>query len=99
MTTLVEIERRAFEALRPPLRLRLSEWIERHLVLPEGTSALPGRVRLWLVPEAQIEAGWLAPPSRRLSTADELGSEPTTADSPCWWMRRGSGPRWRMPTA
>jgi hypothetical protein len=30
-----------------PPRLHLSEWIEREIVLPEGTSALPGRVRLW----------------------------------------------------
>ncbi|GLK54400.1 hypothetical protein GCM10008170_04190 [Methylopila capsulata] len=35
------------EALRPPPRLRLSEWIEREMRLPEGVSALPGRVSLW----------------------------------------------------
>ncbi len=47
MTTLAEVRQAALGALRPPPRLALSEWIERHLVLPEGTSAQPGRVRLW----------------------------------------------------
>jgi phage terminase large subunit GpA-like protein len=41
------IRARALAALIPPPRLRLSEWIERELVLPEGVSALPGRMRLW----------------------------------------------------
>jgi hypothetical protein len=48
MTALADVRRRALRSLMPPSRLRLSEWIERQLVLPEGiTSALPGRVRLW----------------------------------------------------
>ena len=34
-------------ALRPPPRLRLSEWLEQHVRLPEGTTALPGPLRLW----------------------------------------------------
>ena len=42
-----EIRARALRALIPPARLRLSEWIEREIVLPEGTTALPGKVRLW----------------------------------------------------
>lgn len=33
--------------LRPPPRLPLSQWIEGNLRLPEGISALPGRVHLW----------------------------------------------------
>jgi hypothetical protein len=33
--------------LIPPPRLRLSEWIEQNIRLPEGVSALPGPVRLW----------------------------------------------------
>lgn len=37
----------ALASLRPPPRLRLSEWIESEMRLPEGVSALPGRVRLW----------------------------------------------------
>ena len=44
---LAEVRRRALAALIPPPRLHLSEWIEREIVLPEGTSALPGRVSLW----------------------------------------------------
>lgn len=39
--------RRALASLIPPPRLLLSQWIEQHIVLPEATSALPGRVRLW----------------------------------------------------
>jgi len=37
----------ALRALTPPPRLPLSDWIETHLRLPEGVSALPGRVSLW----------------------------------------------------
>jgi phage terminase large subunit GpA-like protein len=47
MVTIDDVRRRALAALRPPPRLRLSEWIERELRLPEGTTALPGRVRLF----------------------------------------------------
>jgi phage terminase large subunit GpA-like protein len=46
-TTVVDVRRRAIASLIPPPRLRLSEWIDREIVLPEGVSALPGRVRLW----------------------------------------------------
>src|SRR5688572_19671441 len=42
-----DVRRRAMAALVPPPRLALSEWIESGLRLPEGVSALPGRVRLW----------------------------------------------------
>lgn len=45
--TVLETRRRALRALVPPPRLRLSEWIETHMRLPEGVSALPGRVTLW----------------------------------------------------
>jgi phage terminase large subunit GpA-like protein len=41
------VRRRAMLALVPPPRLKLSEWIEGEMRLPEGVSALPGRVRLW----------------------------------------------------
>jgi phage terminase large subunit GpA-like protein len=44
---LADIRTRALASLVPPPRLRLSEWIEGEIVLPEGVSALPGRVRLW----------------------------------------------------
>jgi Phage terminase large subunit (GpA) len=46
-TLLATVRRLALGALIPPLRLHLSKWIERELVLPEGVSALPGAVRLW----------------------------------------------------
>lgn len=38
---------RALSALTPPPRLRLSEWIESSVCLPDGVSAQPGPVRLW----------------------------------------------------
>lgn len=38
---------RALRALVPPPRLRLSDWIEAEVALPEGVSAQPGPVRLW----------------------------------------------------
>ncbi len=38
---------RARRAWAPPLKLPLSEWAEREMVLPDGVSALPGKVRLW----------------------------------------------------
>lgn len=44
------IERVAANALRaliPPPRLRLSDWIEENVLLPQGVSAQPGPVRLW----------------------------------------------------
>jgi phage terminase large subunit GpA-like protein len=47
MALIEDIRRRALRALLPPPRLRLSEWIERELVLPDGVSSLPGPVRLW----------------------------------------------------
>lgn len=47
MGMLERIERNALAALRPPPRLRLSEWIETEFRLPAGVSALPGPVRLW----------------------------------------------------
>lgn len=42
-----QIRRNALRALVPPPRLRLSEWIEGHVCLPEGVSAQPGPVKLW----------------------------------------------------
>ena len=47
MTALREVRRRALLALLPPPRLPLSEWIERNVVLPQGTTAVPGAMRLW----------------------------------------------------
>uniref|UniRef100_A4WNS8 Phage terminase GpA n=1 Tax=Cereibacter sphaeroides (strain ATCC 17025 / ATH 2.4.3) TaxID=349102 RepID=A4WNS8_CERS5 len=47
MPTVDEITARALRALIPPPRLRLSEWIEASICLPDGVSAQPGPVRLW----------------------------------------------------
>lgn len=44
---LIGLRREAFAALRPPPKLRLSEWTEANLRLPAGVSATPGPVRLW----------------------------------------------------
>lgn len=44
---LADIRRSTMGSLRPPPRVPLSTWIEDHLVLPEGSSALPGGVRLY----------------------------------------------------
>jgi hypothetical protein len=42
----IAIKNLLFADARSP-RLHLSQWIEREIVLPEGTRTLPGRVRLW----------------------------------------------------
>jgi|HubBroStandDraft_2_1064218.scaffolds.fasta_scaffold720433_2 phage terminase large subunit GpA-like protein len=44
---LTEIRTRALASLIPPPRAALWAWIEREIVLPEGVSVMPGRVRLW----------------------------------------------------
>jgi phage terminase large subunit GpA-like protein len=51
-----EVRVRALRALVPPPRLQLGDWIEQHLVLPQSTSALPGKVRLWPYQRAIAEA-------------------------------------------
>lgn len=45
--TLEGIRIRALAGLVPPPRLKLGDWMEQHIHLPEGVSALPGLVRLW----------------------------------------------------
>lgn len=47
MAAIEEVLARARLALVPPPRLVLSDWIERHVLLPDGVSAQPGPVRLW----------------------------------------------------
>lgn len=44
---LASLRRAAWTSLQPPPKLRLSEWIEKNVYLPEGVSSLPGAVRLW----------------------------------------------------
>jgi phage terminase large subunit GpA-like protein len=46
----------ALRSLIPPPRLLLSDWIERTIVLPEGTSAMPGRVKLYPFQRAIADA-------------------------------------------
>ncbi|MFC5738051.1 phage terminase large subunit family protein [Sinirhodobacter huangdaonensis] len=47
MPTIDELCATALASLTPPPRLRLSDWIEREVRLPEGVSSQPGPVRLW----------------------------------------------------
>jgi phage terminase large subunit GpA-like protein len=47
VSTLATIRRKALRSLIPPPRLRLSQWIEQNIKLPEGVSALPGAIRLY----------------------------------------------------
>src|SRR6476646_549617 len=47
MTAIATVRVRALVSLIPPPRLKLSDWIEANIKLPEGVSALPGPVRLW----------------------------------------------------
>lgn len=44
---IADIRARALTALKPPPRMSLGDWMETHMRLPEGVSALPGRVTLW----------------------------------------------------
>jgi phage terminase large subunit GpA-like protein len=47
MPTIDQIASNALRSLIPPPRLQLSQWIEGHIILPEGVSAQPGPVELW----------------------------------------------------
>jgi phage terminase large subunit GpA-like protein len=42
-----DVASRAVAGLVPPPRLRLSDWIEANLRLPQGVSSMPGKVKLW----------------------------------------------------
>ena len=44
---IADVRRRALASLLPPQRLPLSEWIEGNVVLPHGTTAMPGSMRLY----------------------------------------------------
>ncbi len=54
--SVTEVHRRALRSLIPPPRLELADWIERNVVLPQGTSAVPGRMRLWPYQRAIADA-------------------------------------------
>jgi phage terminase large subunit GpA-like protein len=47
MSTLDTVRANSLRSLVPPRRFALSEWIEANIVLPEGSSALPGPIRLY----------------------------------------------------
>ena len=47
MTSLQGVRRRALASLIPPERLPLSAWIAASVRLPQGTTAVPGPMRLW----------------------------------------------------
>jgi phage terminase large subunit GpA-like protein len=47
MTVRTDIMREVLPALKPPEKLTLSEWAEANFVLASGSSARPGRFRLW----------------------------------------------------
>ncbi len=47
MQMAAHVRRRALASLIPPERLPLSEWIEGNVVLPQGTTAVPGPMRLY----------------------------------------------------
>lgn len=45
--SIAAIRKRALAALRPPAKIRLSDWTESHVRLPSSLSAQPGLMRLW----------------------------------------------------
>jgi hypothetical protein len=45
---LEEMRRRAFAALLPPKREPFSQWIKGSIILPQGLTAVPGPMRLYL---------------------------------------------------
>jgi phage terminase large subunit GpA-like protein len=53
---LAEFRARVLASLIPPPKLALSAWIEANIVLPSGTTALPGRVKMWPYMRAVADA-------------------------------------------
>jgi phage terminase large subunit GpA-like protein len=47
MTVLTDVMVEVLPVLAPPVKLTLSEWAEQNFVLASGSSARPGRFRLW----------------------------------------------------
>lgn len=45
--TAAALKRNFYALLEPPPELRLSEWAEKNIVLPEGSRARPGAYRSW----------------------------------------------------
>jgi phage terminase large subunit GpA-like protein len=48
--------REAAQALRPPERMPLSQWLEANLRLPQGLAAEPGPIKLWPYQRAIADA-------------------------------------------
>ncbi|MHA6644631.1 phage terminase large subunit family protein [Mesorhizobium sp. A623] len=46
MADVLELRRTAMQALRPPAKVNLPDWLEAELKLPAGVSAQPGKLRL-----------------------------------------------------
>lgn len=46
MTVISEIRKRVSSRFRPPPRIRLSDWMESSIRLPDGVAAVPGPIRL-----------------------------------------------------
>jgi hypothetical protein len=70
---LASIRIRALRSLIPPPRLRLYDWIEANIKLPDGVFALPSAVCLWpyqrkiadTISDPEIERVTLVKPVRR----------------------------------
>jgi phage terminase large subunit GpA-like protein len=56
MTVRPEIVAEVLTALRPPEKLTLSQWAEQNFVLASGSSARPGRFRLWSFQKGILDA-------------------------------------------
>jgi hypothetical protein len=70
--------------LRPPPEIPLAEWIESHVQLPEGLSAMPGRMKLWPYqePHAPENAGAITfAPGTTLPSTDEARDPVPVASS------------------
>jgi hypothetical protein len=77
VTTLDDVRARALRSLIPPPRLRLAQRIEANIVLPEGVSALPGRVQLWPY-QRSFHCDYAAPPA--LPSASSRSSASSRVD-------------------
>jgi phage terminase large subunit GpA-like protein len=53
---MAKLAREVLGMLRPPPKLTLSEWAERNFVLADGSSARPGRFRLWAFQKEILDA-------------------------------------------
>src|ERR1700723_3347987 len=89
---IVDLVRTTLALLRPPPRLTLSAWAEKHFVLADGSSARPGRFRLWpfqreildAIGDPEIERVTVVKPTRVGYTKCLVAGIGATADlAPC----------------